>query len=159
MDKNARDRLLGLLRDGFGSESGRRVVMRVVSNISDDEISRIVRECEEMAAFRNWLSESEARDIVAGFVSLDGSRGPHWGDADAMFAAVEAIGFSPDNAPGWNRWAWFATMNMIWSDEWGVLSSHIDQSEEARVCAELTKARLEDPDGGFVIRRYFGLDL
>lgn len=159
MEGNARERLLGLLREGLGSELGRSVVMRIVSNIGDDEIRRIVGECEEMARYRNWLSEREAADIVTGFVNLDGSKGPHWSDPDSMFSAVEALGISPDNAPNWNRWAWYATMNMVWSDEWGVLSAHIDQSEETRVCAELTKARLEDPDEGFNVRRYFRLDL
>ena len=46
-------------------------------------------------------------------------------------------------------------MNMIWSDEWGVLRNYADQDKEIRLCAELAVARLEDKDKVFSVRRYF----
>lgn len=139
-------------------DSGSSVILRMARNLDERKVIQIASECEEMVRYRNWLSKEEAVAVVSGFVNLDGFKGPHWKDSETMFASVEALGVPPDNAPCWNRWAWFATMNMIWSDEWGVLSSYIDQSEEARVCAELAKAKLNDPDGGFNARRYFRLD-
>lgn len=159
MDKLVKARILSLLAERAGSESGRTIVLKIAEGLDDSKASMIITECEEMVRYRNWLSEREAIDIVTGFVNLDNSKGPHWKDAGAMFDAVETLGISPDCLSKWNRWAWYATINMVWSDEWGVLSAHIDQSEELRVCAELTKARLNDPDGGFNVRRYFGLDL
>lgn len=46
-------------------------------------------------------------------------------------------------------------MNMVWPDGWGVLRNYANAEQEARVCAELAVARLEDADGGFSVRRYF----
>lgn len=157
MDSSTKARILALL--AASPDSGSSVILGMAGILDERKAAQIVSECEEMARYRNWLSREEAVAVVSGFVNLDGSKGPHWKDAETMFASVETLGVPPDNAPCWNRWAWFATMNMIWSDEWGVLSSRIGQSEEARVCAELTKARLNDPDGGFNVRRYFRLDL
>lgn len=55
----------------------------------------------------------------------------------------------------YNRWAFFAVLNMIWSDDWGVLRNYASPEQEARVCAELAQAKLEDKDKVFSVRKYF----
>ena len=51
----------------------------------------------------------------------------------------------------------FVVLNMVWSDEWGVLHNYVSPDQEVRVCAELAQAKLEDVDKVFSVRKYFGV--
>lgn len=153
--ENIAERFIELLRDRIDSESGHTIVMKMLDSIDKDEVCGLISECEDMIKYRDFLSEDEAKDIVSDFVNFDGSKGAHWNDPDSMFRALTSLDIDYDVCGEYNKWAFFAVMNMIWSDEWGVLRNYADQDKEVRLCAELAVARLEDKDKVFSVRRYF----
>lgn len=73
-----------------------------------------------------------------------------------LFVAAAQAGVKSDDEPKYNDWAFYAVMNMIWSDYWGALLQFVPQ-DEVRICAELAKAALCDRDHRFNARRYFDL--
>jgi hypothetical protein len=150
-------RFISILRENIDTETGQAIVLKMVGEMNDERCGIIADECEDMVRFRNYLSEDEANSIMTKFVNFDGSRGPHWEDADAAFRAVSALGIEYEKAGEYNKWAFLAVLNMVWSDEWGVLRNYATSEQELRVCAELAVARLEDEDRVFSVRKYFGL--
>ena len=75
-----------------------------------------------------------------------------------MTDVVESYGISTDVEGQYNRWAWFVTMNRIWSDMWGVLKGYVKAEDEAKLSAELTRATLMDSDRPMRLREYYKLD-
>lgn len=148
-------RFISMLRENIDTDKGQAIIMKMLGEMNSSRQDVIAEECEGMVMFENYLSEDEARAIMDKFVNFDGSRGAHWKDADSAFRAISALGIESEKAGEYNRWAFLTVMNMVWSDEWGVLRNYANAEQEARVCAELAVARLEDADGGFSVRRYF----
>lgn len=148
-------RFISILRENIDTETGQAIILKMVGEMNNERSGIIAEECEGLVKYQNYLSEDEARAIMDKFVNFDGSRGAHWKDADSAFRAISALGIESDKVGEYNRWAFLTTMNMVWSDEWGVLRNYASEEQETRVCAELAVARLEDADGGFSVRRYF----
>lgn len=98
---------------------------------------------------------AEAEDIVRKFVNFDGSRGAHWEVPDEAFQVLQNLNIRFEEDGEYNRWAFFAVLNMIWSDDWGVLRNYASPEQEARVCAELAHTKLDDKDKVFSVRKYF----
>lgn len=157
MERNERtaERFISLLRERMEDESGRAIVLKLVSRMDGNDASELADECEDMVRFRDYLSEGEAHGIMRGFVNFDGSKGAHWDNDEAVFRLLDGLGIDYEAEGEYNRWAFLAVMNMIWSDEWGVLRNYASADQEARVCAELAVSRLEDRDRVFSVRRYF----
>jgi hypothetical protein len=148
-------RFISILRENIDTETGQAIVLKMVGEMNDERCGIIADECEDMVRFRNYLSEDEANSIMTKFVNFDGSRGPHWDDADAAFRALSSLDIEYEKTGEYNKWAFLAVLNMIWSDEWGVLRNYATSEQEVRVCAELAASRLEDRDRVFSVRRYF----
>lgn len=149
-------RFISILRENIDTETGQAIVLKMVGEMNDERCGIIADECEDMVRFRNYLSEDEANSIMTKFVNFDGSRGPHWDDADAAFRALSSLDIEYEKTGEYNKWAFLAVLNiMIWSDEWGVLRNYATSEQEVRVCAELAVSRLEDRDRVFSVRRYF----
>ena len=158
MERNmTADRFIDLLRDRIDDEIGRTIILKLIENQDLESAKALADECEDMVKFQSYLSEDEAQGIVRNFVNFDGSRGGHWEDPDETFRVLESLGIRYEEDGEYNRWAFYAVLNMVWSDEWGVLHNYIAQDQEPRVCAELAQARLEDRDKVFSVRKYFGL--
>lgn len=151
------ERFISILRDRIGSDSGRDIVLKMVEGMDGDSVQGLVADCEDMVRFRDYLTEDEARRISGELVNFDGSHGGHWSDPESMFGALDALRIPYETEGEYNRWAFFAVMNMIWSDEWGVLRNYASDEQETRVCAELAVARLEDLDRVFSVRKYFNI--
>lgn len=151
-------RIIELLKSKRDDDSARTIVMKIMEGYKDSEAETLVSELEEMSRYQDYLSEEEAMDIVSRFENYDGSRGPHWRDPDALYTTVDALGVKTCSEGHYNKWAFFAIMNMIWSDYWGVLKHYAQQSDEAKICAEMAAARLVDRDRSIPVRWYFGLD-
>lgn len=150
-------RFISILRERIDTDAGQAIILKMVGEMDSERRNIIAAECEDMVKFRSYLSEDEAQGIVRNFVNFDGSRGGHWEDPDETFRVLESLGIRYEEDGEYNRWAFFAVLNMVWSDEWGVLHNYIAQDQEPRVCAELAQARLEDRDKVFSVRKYFGL--
>ena len=106
--------------------------------------------------YANRLTEQEAEDIVG---QMDPK--PRW-ELDELKKTVEGMGLPTDVPPHFNRWALLTTMLMKKSDEGESLKEAIhanDQDERlVRLIYKLAVNQLEDKDGRFRIRRYFGLE-
>lgn len=152
------ERLIELLLQESGTEKGRAIILRVVCAVDDDRAKKVVSECEELLSYNQYLTREEAENAVSSFVNFDGSKGAHWPNIGSIENLLASRDMPIDVRPNYNRWAWYAAMNMVWSDEWGALSEHVPQEDEAAVCAGITKARLLDPDNKFNVRRYFCVD-
>lgn len=85
--------------------------------------------------YANRLTEQEAEDIVSQMKPQ-----PTW-TMQGLTASLQAMGLPADVPPHFNHYALLTTMLMIQSDEY-----------------KLAVNRLEDQDGKFRIRRYFGLE-
>lgn len=151
------ERFISILRDRIGSESGRDIILKMVDGMDAEGVHGLISDCEDMVRFRDFLTEEEARSIVGELTNFDGSHGGHWADPESMFSALDALRIPYETEGEYNRWAFFAVMNMIWSDEWGVLRNYATDEQETRVCAELAVARLEDLDRVFSVRKYFNV--
>lgn len=148
-------RFISILRENIDTETGQAIVLKMVGEMNDERCGIIADECEDMVRFQNYLSEEEFEEITSKFVNFDGSRGAHWDDADAAFRALSSLDIEYEKTGEYNKWAFLAVLNMIWSDEWGVLRNYATSEQEVRVCAELAASRLEDRDHVFSVRRYF----
>lgn len=105
--------------------------------------------------YANRLTEQEARNIVAQMVPQ-----PTW-TMQGLTASLQSMGLPGDVPPHFNLWALLTTMLMIQSDEGESLKDAIhanDRDERLlRLVYKLAVNRLEDQDGKFNIRKYFGL--
>ena len=135
---------------------GCMVIQMFIDDVGDERASEILDLSEGMMRYKNYLTESEAIDIVNGMVNYDGSKGAKWKPEDVK-SAVTNLGGKCDMEGEYNFWSLYATMEMKHSDEWGVLRNLIEPSKEAAVCYELAKASLLDKDGKFNVRKYFGI--
>jgi hypothetical protein len=104
----------------------------------------------------NWLTEQEAEDIVSHMKPQ-----PTW-TTQGLTSSLQSMGLPADVPPHFNHYALLTTMLMIQSDEGESLKEAIhanDRDERLlRLVYKLAVNRLEDEDGKFRIRRYFGLE-
>lgn len=158
MERNmTADRFINLLRDRIDDEIGRTIILKLIEKQDLESAKALADECEDMVKFRDYLSEDEFEEVTSKFVNFDGSRGAHWDDVDAAFRALSSLGIEYEKTGEYNKWAFLAVLNMVWSDEWGVLHNYVSPDQEVRVCAELAQAKLEDVDKVFSVRKYFGV--
>ena len=105
--------------------------------------------------YANRLTEQEAKNIVSQMVPQ-----PAW-TMQGLTASLQSMGLPGDVPPHFNLWALLTTMLMIQSDEGESLKEAIhanDRDERLlRLVYKLAVNRLEDQDGKFNIRKYFGL--
>lgn len=106
--------------------------------------------------YTNRLTEQEAQTIIQQMVPQ-----PTW-TMQSLTASLQSIGLPTDCPPHFNHYALLTTMLMIQSDEGESLKEAIhanDRDERLlRLVYKLAVNRLEDEDGKFRIRRYFGLE-
>ena len=157
MKNEIADRIIGVLRKQMDTDTGTAIIMKMMSGMKESDAETFAEDVEGMAAFSDYLSQKEANMIVSRFENFDGSRGGHW-NADTLLNAADAIGIRTELPGHYNDWAFYAVMNMVWGDEWGVLRQYVDPAKEVEVCAKLAEARLTDRDRTIPVRWYFGLD-
>lgn len=123
---------------------------------SNPKLVREAVEKLESTTWNNYLSESEAVEIVSQFVNQNGAKGAKWGFGQfAQF--VESIDGAIEDKPYYNRYALWVTANMIYSDHYRTLSEFIDDDKLRKTIYKLAVEKLRDPDRPCFIREYFGL--
>ena len=135
---------------------GCMVLQAFIDDVGNERAGEILDLSEGMMKYKNYLTEKEAHNIVDNFINFDGTRGAKW-NAETAKSVITSLNGKCEMDGEYNWWALYATMEMVHSDEWGVLRNLIDPSKEAAVCYELAKAKLLDKDGVFNVRTYFGL--
>lgn len=111
----------------------------------------------EASEWNNYLSEQEANEIVASLRGQDGRAGAHW-SMQTFFNAVEGLGGEVERPPYYNKYALWATANMLYSDHAGSARKYI--GEESKMPAyfyDLAVEQLTDPDRPHFVREYFKL--
>lgn len=96
-------------------------------------------------------------DVVAGLKSQDGRTGAHWNFA--TFAnAVQSLGGEMEKPPYYNKYALWATANMLYSDHAKSAAKYVgDESKMPAYFYDLAVEKLTDVDRPHFIREYFHL--
>jgi hypothetical protein len=116
----------------------------------------------EATHWHNYLSKSEADEVVAKFINQDGTRGAHW-SYDVFRAAVESLSAKMAEEPLFNYYALWATANMIYSDHAQSIAEDMGYKSPKEVPNEkmavsiYKKAleKLKDADRPRFVREYF----
>ena len=117
-------------------------------------------ECYEGSLkYYNFLTETEAEDIVDKFSNQDGSKGAKWRDHDELFRKVEELGGRIECEPHYNKWALYVAMNKFASDQHSVIIKWVgdDKDKYFEACYELALTQLKDKDRLCWIRPYYGV--
>lgn len=110
----------------------------------------------EATEWNNYLSEAEAVDIVSNLKSQDGRTGAHWNLA--TFAnAVQSLGGEMEKPPYYNKYALWATANMIYSDHAKSATKYVAEDKLPAYFYDLAVEKLTDVDRPHFIREYFSL--
>lgn len=114
----------------------------------------------EVGKWNNYLTEDEAEDIVESLEERQGDMVIHrheW-DYNVLKNAVESMGGNLSEAPFFNCWALWATMNMLYSDHAGTVNMFIQPNLRVKFYYHLALDKLKDVDRPHFIRKYFSLD-
>lgn len=121
-------------------------------------LAKEMLECYEgTLKYNNFLTETEAEEIVTCFLNQDGSKGPKWRDAENLFAKVEEFDGKIECEPAYNKWALYTAMNKAASDKNSVILKYIgdDRDKYITACYDLALTDLKDKDRPNWIREYF----
>ncbi len=129
----------------------------VMTSMVMDMISSSLSKAEEYidrleaVKWKNFLTAKEADTIVDSM----NPKAP-WG-REQWKAAMTNAGYEMEKWPCYNKWALFATMNMIMSDSSDTLKKFVDEDSLFEAVYALAVDKLTDKDRVFSIRKYFGL--
>ena len=150
-----------MLRERIGERNAAwPVVMKMTHMLEDNESFEDMMEiCQGVEEYKEFLTESEAKDMVMHLENYDKTNYPKWPNAQMLFDVVKSAGAEPDEKGKFNKWALFYAMNMIHSDYGGVLAPLASNSGDyAKLCYKMAIAWLTDPDREHSIRKMHGLE-
>ena len=147
-----------MLKEARGTPQDWEVIMEMVDLLEeDDEFEHLAQVHKGVIEYGGeFLTEKEAYKIVDAFDNYDGSRGPKW-QPQVLFTAVESLGGKRSEKGKYNCWALYAEMNMIHSDNGGVLKNYAQGEEYAKMIYQLALSNFNDRDRKHTIRQYFKL--
>ena len=137
-------------------KSGCRLLQAFIDEIGEERSHEILELAEGMMRFKNYVTEKEAMLVVDSMINYDNSKGAKWSPEEVKNAII-SLGGKCELEGEYNWWALYLTIEMVHSDEWGVLRTIVESSKEAAVCYELAKAKLLDKDEKYNVRSYFQL--
>ena len=109
-----------------------------------------------MHDYGNYMTEKEAKKVVEGFVSWDGSRGQKW-SMDTIADELRKVGGVLEEKHHYNKWvlcAYEHSLCGLWWSPYGI-GPMADIPKAAYLMA---LARLDDKDAKMTIRNYYGLE-
>ena len=106
------------------------------------ECLNMLKGAEEAICTGREMTKADAEAWAARMENEDGTTGPHW-PMEQTTALAESMGLSWEKI---SPWCWWITMNMMYSDYYGVAAKYgLDRPE---FYADLAKAFLMDKDAG-----------
>lgn len=123
------------------------------------EIAEMWLEKLEAGRWNNYLTEDEAEKIVESLEEKVGDMTVlrhEWG-YDTLKSAVEGMGGMMAEAPFYNCWALWATMNMLVSDHRNTVDKFIQPAMRVKFYYHLALDKLKDVDRPHFVREYFHL--
>lgn len=159
MDKEMKREFMEMLKEERNSPTGWAVIMSMVSMVENDERMDYLAELHKgIHEYDNYLTEKEAKKVVEGFVSWDGSRGQKW-SIDTIADELRKVGGVMEEKHHYNRWMLYALMNNQFSDYGGVLMKlGLPPHDIPRAIYLMALAKLDDKDRKESMREYFGLE-
>lgn len=148
--------------DAADTEVSLQMFKKAVELLADTNLkdAKELVECYEgTLKYYNFLTESEAEEIVSDFLNQDGSKGPKWRDPMEFFKKVTEVGGKIECEPYYNKWALYVTMNKFYSDQNSVIMKWVgdDRDKYFEACYELAVTQLKDKDREYWVRWYFGV--
>ena len=133
--------------------------MYLLSETNTRNFKELVECLEGNLKYYNFLTETEADEIVDKFINQDGSRGPKWRNPEDVFHKVEELGGRTECEPHYNKWALYVTMNKFSSDQHNVIAKWVsdDRDKYFEACYELAVTQLKDKDRQCWIRPYYSV--
>ena len=159
MDKEMRKEFLDMLKEERNSETGWAIIMSMVSMVENDERMEYLAELHRgMHDYGNYMAEKEAKKVVEGFVSWDGSRGQKW-SMDTIADELRKVGGVLEEKHHYNKWMLYTLMNSEFADYGGVLMKlGLPTSEIPKAIYMMAIAKVNDKDMEESLREYFGLE-
>lgn len=151
-----KDKFMEMVHEELGSDHKLApIIAALVGMVDNDERFNELYEIHEgIEKYGQFLTEKEARRIVDGFITFDGSRGAKW-QPPVLFAAVESLGGKKHEEGKYNCWALFALMNMMHADYGGALMLKVQGDDYAFMCYRMALAWIDDRDHDNDVREYF----
>ena len=149
-----------MLRDKIGEGNAAwPVVMKMTHMLEgNDAFEDMMEICEGVNEYKDFLTESEAKELASHLENYDKTSYPKWPNAQMLFDAVKSVGGEPEEKGRYNKWVMFFLMNMIHSDYGGVLMPMANGAEYAKLCYKMALAWIYDPDRKMSIRKRYGLE-
>jgi hypothetical protein len=159
MEKEMKKKFVEMLKVERNSPTGMAVIMSMVSMLEDDPRFEYLADLYEgMDQYKNFMTEREAKKVVEGFVSFDGSRGQKW-SMDAIADELRKVGGVLEEKHHYNKWVLYTLMNSEYADYGGVLQKlGVPSSDMPKAIYYMALAKLDDKDAKESIREYFGLE-
>ena len=159
MDYEQKEKFKEMIIEKRNTPVGLSVIMSMVTMVENDErFEHLAELYEGIEEYRAYATEREAKKVVEGFVSFDGSRGQKW-SLDAISDELEKIGVPLEERHHFNKWILYILMNNQYSDYGGALVRlGITPAEMPKAVYILALAKLDDKDRKESIREYYGLE-
>lgn len=159
MDKEMKKKFVEMLKKERNSSTGMAVIMSMVAMLEDDPRFEYLAELYDgMEEYCNYMTEKEAKKVVEGFVSWDGSRGQKW-SMDTIADELRKVGGVLEEKHHYNKWVLYVLMNAAYADYGGVLMKlGLPMADIPKAAYLMALARLDDKDAKMTIREYYGLE-
>lgn len=159
MTQEMKKRFMEMLKEERDSPVGWAIIMSMVDMVQNDErMDALADLYTGMQEYHNFMTEKEAKKVVDGFVSFDGSRGQKW-SMDAITDEVRKGGGMLEEKHHFNKWMLYVVMNSIFSDYGGVLQKlGISSQDMPKAVYLMALAKIDDKDRKMTLREYYGLE-
>ena len=159
MDYAMKEKFKRMLIEERNSPVGMAVMMSMIGMVENDErFDQLAQLYEGIEEYQNFATEKEARKVVDGFISFDGSRGAKW-SLDAIADELKKVGGVLEEKGHFNKWMLYILMNNVYSDYGGVLHKlGVSAPDMPKAVYMMALAKLDDKDRRESMREYFGLE-
>lgn len=134
--------------NAMDAEHRDRLLRHLLHDKNEADLKTLLAELDGPAMFHEYLTRDEAMMIADTFANYDGTTGPKWADPETLFRRAREGGVQCEEEGRYNRWAFYTAANMIYSDYGGVLKQVADGERLTRLCLQMARAWLNDPDKG-----------
>jgi hypothetical protein len=151
-----RERFMEMVHEEIGEDHKLSpVIAALVAMVEDDARFNELYEIHEgIEKYGQFLTEKEARKIVDGFVSYDGTRGAKW-QPTVLFQAVKDLGGHISQDGEYNCWTIYVLMNWLHSDYGRTLMKRVQGNDYALMIYEMSLDWINDRDGDHDVREKF----
>lgn len=159
MDEIMRKKFKDMLLEKKDTPEGMAVILSMAAMLEGDPRFESLAELYDgIEEYHNFMTEKEAKKVVEGFVSFDGSRGQKW-SMDTIADELRKVNGVLEEKHHYNKWVLYVMMNNEYADYGGVLHKlGLPQQDIPKAIYMMALAKIDDKDRRESIREYFGLE-